>query len=75
MFSFSPSRSFSLFPPLSPDRARLLCTEKELSMGNSSLVMRDRWTQKSGSLFREREPGKEIQPAMVRVPQRSPRIL
>jgi len=27
--------------------------------------MRDRWTQKSGALFREREPGKEIQPLMV----------
>jgi hypothetical protein len=27
--------------------------------------MNDRWTPKSGSLFREREPGKEIQPPLV----------
>jgi hypothetical protein len=39
--------------------------EHELSRGPSSLIMRDRWTQKSGSLFREREPGKEIQLSMV----------
>eukprot|EP00802_Teleaulax_amphioxeia_P012536 Tamp_12579.p3 GENE.Tamp_12579~~Tamp_12579.p3 ORF type:complete len:247 (+),score=19.63 Tamp_12579:34-741(+) len=39
--------------------------DKEVSQGDSSLVMLDRWTQKSGSLFREREPGKEIQPPLV----------
>jgi len=39
--------------------------EAELSQGTSSLVMREPWTQKSGSLFREREPGKEVQPVMV----------
>ena len=39
--------------------------DAEVAKGDSSLVMRDRWTQKSGSLFREREPGKEVQPIMV----------
>eukprot|EP00277_Geminigera_cryophila_P029521 CAMPEP_0179489198 /NCGR_PEP_ID=MMETSP0799-20121207/64630_1 /TAXON_ID=46947 /ORGANISM="Geminigera cryophila, Strain CCMP2564" /LENGTH=239 /DNA_ID=CAMNT_0021304973 /DNA_START=31 /DNA_END=746 /DNA_ORIENTATION=- len=39
--------------------------DAEITHGNSSLVMRDRWTQKSGAIFREREPGKEIQPLMV----------
>lgn len=39
--------------------------DSEVSKGDSSLVMRDRWIQKSGALFREREPGKELQPIMV----------
>jgi len=32
---------------------------------DSYIVMNDRWTLKSGSLSREREPGKEIQPPLV----------
>ena len=44
---------------------------RELTHGSSSLVMRDRWAPKRGSLFREREPGKECQPAMVYRPRTS----